>query len=62
MAKTAAITIQLVPESKDIENLDIRKEIIKSLQCDWLLQVISVEITESKPQEKKELDATEMLS
>jgi translation elongation factor EF-1beta len=52
MAKTAAITIQLVPESIDVADMELKKEIAKSLRCDWLLEVLSVVVTESEDQKK----------
>jgi hypothetical protein len=45
MIKTAVITIQLVPEAEGLENVNLKKQIIKSLQCDWMLEVSNVEIT-----------------
>jgi hypothetical protein len=47
MAKTAVITIELVPETKGIENTDLKKEIMKSLESDWLFKVLKVEIVEA---------------
>jgi hypothetical protein len=47
MAKTAVITIELVPETKGIENTDLKKEIMKSLESDWLSKVLKVEIVEA---------------
>lgn len=46
MAKKALITIQLVPESQDVSNEQLKKEIAKSLTCDWLLKVQAVTIKE----------------
>lgn len=48
MAKKAVITIELVPEAETIEPLDLKKQIKKSLQSDWLLKVLKVEILENK--------------
>jgi translation elongation factor EF-1beta len=39
MAKRVMIEIQLVPESKDIDNKQIEKEIRESLKCDWLAEI-----------------------
>lgn len=47
MAKTATITIQLVPESREADNSEIGKEIMETLGCDWLLKVLNVKINES---------------
>lgn len=47
MAKTAVITVELVPEATGIENAGLKKEIEKSLQSDWLLKVLKVEIQET---------------
>ena len=46
MAKKVAITIQLVQEADDIDNLQLKKEITKSLQCDWLYDISTVDITD----------------
>lgn len=48
MAKTVRITIQLVPESQNIDNRVIGKEIMESLTCDWLFKVLTVKIDESR--------------
>jgi hypothetical protein len=53
VAKTAVITIQLVPESKNVDDAILKKEIINSLRCDWLLDIINMEIAEFKNQSKK---------
>jgi len=45
MTKTATITIQLVPESEKVSNTNLKKHIMKSLACDWLFSVQSVELT-----------------
>jgi hypothetical protein len=45
MIKTAVITIQLVPEAEGLENANLKKQIMKSLQCDWMLEISNVEIT-----------------
>jgi len=47
MTKTATITIKLVPESEKTDNVKLKKQIIKSLQCDWLFEVVNMEIKES---------------
>jgi translation elongation factor EF-1beta len=39
MTKKATIIIQLVPESEDVNNEQIEKEIKESLQCDWLAEI-----------------------
>jgi hypothetical protein len=48
MAKTAVITIQLVPEAERVQNPNLKKQISKSLQCDWKFDVLNVEITKNK--------------
>ena len=53
MAKTAVITVELVPEASGIENADLQKEIKKSLQSDWLFKVSKVEIQETNNQDNK---------
>jgi hypothetical protein len=50
MAKNAVITVELVPEASEIENADLKKEIEKTLQSDWLLKVLNVEIQETNRQ------------
>jgi hypothetical protein len=52
MAKKAVITVELVPEAAGIENVDLKKEIKKSLQSDWLLKVLNVEIQETNNPDK----------
>ena len=42
--KQATLKIQLVPESQTINNEQIKKEIRKSLTCDWLLKIQNIEI------------------
>jgi hypothetical protein len=44
MAKTVKITIQLVPESKDVDNNVLGKEITESLTCAWLFKVLNIEM------------------
>jgi len=44
MAKRALITIQLVPESEEVNKEQIIKEIGATLSCDWLLKVEKVTI------------------
>jgi translation elongation factor EF-1beta len=46
MAKKVAITIQLVQEADDIDNQQLKKEITKSLRCDWLYDVSTVDVTD----------------
>ena len=48
MVKTVKITIQLVPESQDVDNSALGEEIIQSLTCAWLFKVLSIEIARSK--------------
>jgi hypothetical protein len=48
MVKTAVITIQLVPEAEGLENANLHKQIMKTLQCDWMFEVLNVEITRNK--------------
>jgi len=44
----AIIVIKLVPEANNIRKQRIEKEIAKSLQCDWLLQVEKATILDGK--------------
>ena len=53
MTKTATITIQLVPEADKVANTNLKKQIIKSLSSDWLLDVQNVEFTKPPNQQKK---------
>jgi translation elongation factor EF-1beta len=46
MAKKVAVTIKLVQEADDIDNLQLKKEIAKSLKCDWLYDILTVDITD----------------
>lgn len=48
MVKTVKITIELVPESQDVDNSALGEEIMQSLTCAWLLKVLSIEISSSK--------------
>jgi len=47
MVKKAIIIIQLVPESEDIDDEQLKKEIMESLSCDWILKVEEVTIKRS---------------
>jgi len=42
--KKAIIEIHLVPESKDIDNKRIEREIKQSLKCDWLAVIERVTV------------------
>lgn len=44
MAKNAVITIELVPEAEDVDIRRLRKEILKSLRCDWMSEALNVNI------------------
>jgi hypothetical protein len=44
MDKKAIIEIKLVPESKDVDNKRIIREIRESLRCDWLAVIEKVTI------------------
>lgn len=44
MGKMAIIIIRLVPESKDVDNERIEREIRESLQCDWLAEIEKVTV------------------
>ncbi len=46
MTKKATLTIELVPESQPINNQQIKKEITKTLTCDWLLKIQNIKIEE----------------
>lgn len=48
MAKTVKISIQLVPESQEVDNRILSKEIIESLNCAWLYRILSIEIGQSQ--------------
>lgn len=48
MYKKAVITIRLVPQSENVSNKQIEKEIKESLKCDWLAEIEKVEIEESE--------------
>lgn len=52
MAKKATIMIRLVPESKDVDNERIEKEIRESLKCAWLAEIEKVTV-EPKTMHKK---------
>jgi hypothetical protein len=52
MAKNAVITIQLVPEAERVENANLKKQILKSLQCDWKFDVLNIEITKNNENKK----------
>jgi translation elongation factor EF-1beta len=45
MSKKAIIEIKLVPESKDVDNKRIIREIRESLRCDWLAVIENVTIS-----------------
>ena len=42
--KKVNLKIQLVPESQTVKNEQLKKEITKSLECDWLLKIQNIEI------------------
>jgi hypothetical protein len=44
MPKKATITVLLVPESKDVSDKQLEKDIKKSLECGWLAQVEAVKV------------------
>jgi translation elongation factor EF-1beta len=44
MPKKAIITVLLVPESKDVSDKQLEKDIKKSLECGWLAQVEEVKV------------------
>jgi len=48
MSKRVVIEILLVPESKDIDNKQIEREIKQSLKCDWLAVIEKVTIKEDR--------------
>jgi hypothetical protein len=54
MAKTASISILLVPESEKISKDKLKKEIMESLNCDWLMETLKVEIVENNNPDKVE--------
>jgi hypothetical protein len=43
----AVIVIELVPEASSKNKRDIESEIAKTLQCDWLLEVKKVTVSEA---------------
>ncbi len=46
LTRKATITIQLVPESQTVNSERVKREIAKSLACDWLLKIQNVTIAE----------------
>jgi hypothetical protein len=44
MTKKAVIIVRLVPESKDVDNEQIEKEIKESLKCSWLAETEKVTV------------------
>lgn len=48
MRKIAIITVDLVPETSDVANGQIEKEIGETLNCDWLLRIEKVTVLDVK--------------
>jgi translation elongation factor EF-1beta len=48
MGKKAIVTISLVPESENVSNKRIEREIRETLKCSWLAEIEKVEIEESE--------------
>ena len=44
MTKKAIIIISLVPESKNVSNKQLEKEIRESVKCDWLAEIEKVTV------------------
>jgi translation elongation factor EF-1beta len=44
MTKKAVIIVRLVPESKEVDNERIKKEIKESLKCSWLAETEKVTV------------------
>jgi translation elongation factor EF-1beta len=44
MTKKAVIIVRLVPESKEVDNEQIEKEIKESLKCSWLAETEKVTV------------------
>lgn len=44
MTRKAIIEVHLVPESKDVDNERIEKEIMDSLRCAWLAEIEKVTV------------------
>lgn len=44
MVKMANVIIQLIPESEEVDNKKIEKDIEKTLMCAWLLNVKTIKI------------------
>ena len=44
MTRKALIVISLVPESKNVNDKQIKMEIKESLKCDWLAEVEKVKV------------------
>ena len=44
MTKKAIITVSLVPEASEVSNSQLREDIKKTLQCDWLAEIEGVKV------------------
>lgn len=49
LGKKAKVELCLVPETRQIDNEQIEKQIRESLKCDWLAEVENVTIYVHKP-------------
>lgn len=44
LGKKAIVEICLVPESRDVDNERIEREIRETLKCDWLAEIEKVKV------------------
>jgi translation elongation factor EF-1beta len=44
MTKKAIITISLIPEASEVSNSQLREDIKKTLQCDWLAEIEAIKV------------------
>jgi translation elongation factor EF-1beta len=44
MTKKAIITISLVPQASEVSNSQLKEDIKKTLQCDWLAEIEGVKV------------------
>jgi hypothetical protein len=56
MTKRAVVTITLIPEAEGIQNANLKKHILKSIECDWLFEVSDIEITTLENKEQKKVN------
>lgn len=46
MNKKVVIVVELTPEAREVNNVDIEREIKESVSCAWLLHVEEVRVKE----------------